>query len=200
MEHRDARRIPRRLKTRFGEGEPSHAGFTQNVSETGLFITTARLPAIGSTLTVQIETSGGSCRLHGQVVRHVMVPMELRSMKPQGFGLRLFNDRAAVRSMLEDPIEPEPAGPPVVRFATRAAYELTRDTELKRGGLTFTTGAPVAVNEMLEVSLEVPWRSEALLVRGRVVHCRPDGQTFVAIILLEKPAVALAWLDATPSA
>ena len=200
MEHRDARRIPRRLKARFGEGEPCHAGFTQNVSETGLFITTARLPAIGAALTVQIETTSGSCLLHGQVVRHVMVPMELRSMKPQGFGLRLFNDRAAVRNVLEDPSEAKPGGAPVVRFSTRAAYETARETELKRGGLTFTTGTPVAVNEMIDVTLEVPWRSGAFVVRGRVVHCRPDGQVFVAIILLEKPTIALAWLDATPSA
>ena len=121
-------------------------------------------------------------------------------MSPQGFGVRFMDDRSHVRSVLEEPAEPPPPAIPVVRFVTRAAYALTRETELKRGGLTFTTASAVAVNEMLDVMLESSWRSGSLVARGRVVHCRPEGQGFVAIILLEEPAVALAWLDAIPSA
>jgi hypothetical protein len=85
-----------------------------------------------------------------------------------------------------------------VRLATRAECEPPRDSELERGGLTFTTGSPVVVNEMLDVTLQCSWRSDAFLVRGRVVHCGPDGQGFIAIILLEQPAVV--WLDETTSA
>jgi hypothetical protein len=59
MDHRAARRIPRRLKTCFGEGEP------------------LRLPAIGSTLAMQVE----SCRLRGTVVRRAV------QSRPDGQGL-----------------------------------------------------------------------------------------------------------------
>jgi hypothetical protein len=200
MEHRRAKRVPRRLKARFGEDGFEHAGFVQNVSETGLFIMASRLPDIGTTLKIQLDMGSEACRLSGQVVRHVKVPIELRSLKPQGFGLRFINDASAVRGVLEEPPSPTVAASPVVRFQTRADYEKARETELKRGGLTFVSATSLSLNEAVDVRLEGAWRSGFLGVRGRVVHCRPDGQGFVAILMLEEPAAALAWLDAPPAA
>jgi len=193
MEHRAARRFPRRLNAHFGEVEPSQAGFTQNVSETGLFITTSRLPALGLTLAIRLRANGSTCHVRGQVVRHVLVPMELRSVKPQGFGVRFLGDPPDLREVLEAPAAE--AANPTMRWLTRADYLRSAQAELERGGLTFTTRTAVPLNETLEVALEGGWRSGSLMVRGRVVHCRPDGQGFVAIILVERPAVALAWLD-----
>lgn len=162
----------------------------QNVSETGLFISSSRLPPLGATLTIHVETRSGSCRLRGQVVRHAIVPMELRSVKTQGFAVRFVGARSGLQELLEG----EPHGP-TMKWATRLDYLTTAHAELERGGLTFPLSSAVAVNQMMELTLECGWRDHPLVVRGRVVHCRAEGPGFVGIMLLEHPEVALAWLD-----
>jgi len=65
-------------------------GFTQDVSPTGIFVRSERIPKIGAVLTMQLLLPGSErLRLRGTVVRSHRLPQNLRAVLPSGFGLRL---------------------------------------------------------------------------------------------------------------
>jgi hypothetical protein len=209
MDQRAAIRMPRRWKAVFGALAPSQAGFTQDISETGLFITASQLPAVGTQLVVKLETSSlASPVMACQVVRHVVVPPELRSVKRHGFGVRLLGDCAAMRELIRREQRARGQGPmsgpvaavaaPVghhVRFASQAEYVKARAEELSRGGLSFCTTEKVALNTMLEVTVTLGWTQRHHVVRGRCVHVRDGEGAAHVMVLLDDAAATLAALD-----
>ena len=87
-------RLPRenkRLAVRFGlPGEPLDCvAFTADVSPLGLFVVTAKLPAVGKQLIIQIQLPDQTLRLEGWVAWSKTVPVQLRSVEKTGFGVRL---------------------------------------------------------------------------------------------------------------
>lgn len=195
MEHRTARRVPRRLKAMFGPVTPSQSGFTQDISETGLFITTTLLPKVGTRLMVQLESpTKKSSVVMGEVVRHVIVPPELRSVMRHGFGLRLISDRAIVRSLMEAE-KPAPTGPSVT-FTAPAEYQRVKTEELSKGCLSFSSPKAIAINDEVEVVITCAWRQGSLTLRGRTVLARDVAGVCHAVLVLNEPAKALTSLDA----
>lgn len=198
MEHRTARRVPRRLKAMFGPVTPTQQGFTQDISETGLFITTTLLPKVGTRLMVQLESpTKKSSIVTGEVVRHVVVPPELRSVMRHGFGVRLIGDRALVRSLLEAE-KPAPTGPSVT-FTAPMEYQRVKSEELSKGCLSFTSPKAVAINDEVEVVIACAWRQGVLNLRGRTVLARDLAGVCHAVMVLNDPAKARAALDAFTS-
>lgn len=178
----------------FGPVTPSQQGFTQDISETGLFITTTLLPKVGTRLMVQLESpTKKSSVVMGEVVRHVVVPPELRSVMRHGFGLRLISDRALVRSLLEAE-KPAPTGP-FVSFTAKAEYQRAKGEELSKGCLSFTSPKAVAINDEVEVSVTCGWRQGVLTLRGRTVLARDIGGVCQAVMVLNDPARAIASLE-----
>ncbi|MBL8936709.1 MAG: PilZ domain-containing protein [Archangium sp.] len=178
----------------FGPVTPSQQGFTQDISETGLFITTTLLPKVGTRLMVQLESpTKKSSIVMGEVVRHVIVPPELRSVMRHGFGVKLISDRALVRSLMEAE-KPVPAGPSIT-FHTPAEYQRVKAEELSKGCLSFTSPKAVAINDEVEVAISCAWRQGVLTLRGRTVLARDVAGACHAVLVLNDPAKATSALE-----
>jgi hypothetical protein len=204
MDQRAATRIPRRWKAVFGALAPSQSGFTQDISETGLFITASQLPALGTKLVVKLETASlASPVMACQVVRHVVVPPELRSVKRHGFGVRLLGDGAAMRELIHREQRARGQGPVTVvkpvghqlRCASQTEYQKVRAEELSRGGLSFRATEQVVLNTMVEVTVMLAWNQRHHVVRGRCVHVREGEGTTHVMVVLDDAAAALVALD-----
>ncbi|MCA3014733.1 MAG: PilZ domain-containing protein [Myxococcaceae bacterium] len=196
MNRRVATRKPRRLKVLYGTDVPSQPGFTQNLSETGMFITSAQLPRLGTRLAVKVETSETKEAVVAcEVVRQVHVPLELRAVERPGFGVRLLGDAAPLKALLDQ--ERRAPGAPAHRLtlATREAFVTVRESELSRGGLSFHASTAVALNATLDVLVVLGWCGRHQAVSGRTVHVRPLEQGFHVILVLDDAAKALEALD-----
>jgi hypothetical protein len=195
MEHRASRRIPRRLKAAFGPVSPTQTGFTQDVSETGAFITTNQLPRLGMKLVVELESSTRVSRFVGEVVRHVIVPPELRSIRRHGFGLRFVSGRAEVKELLDataartsQPLVPSTE--PTLTFASPDEYQRLRAQQLVHGALSVLLPSPVQVNQSLELTVRCAWRDATAKVKGRVVLVQSvDGKHQVTLLVDDKAAL-----------
>jgi hypothetical protein len=65
-------------------------GITHDVSRTGLFVRTIRIPRIGSMVTLNVHLAEGrEIELSGKVMRSYSAPGTLRFVVPSGFGIRL---------------------------------------------------------------------------------------------------------------
>ncbi len=66
------------------------SGITYDVSRSGLFVRTIRIPSVGTTLKVVLHLADGrEMNLTGKVVRSFSAPGTLRFVVPSGFGLRV---------------------------------------------------------------------------------------------------------------
>lgn len=89
-EKRSAPRKKKRLIVDFDTTQARTTGFTHDVSRSGLFVRTIRIPKIGKMLKAILHLPDGKqLPVEGMVVRSYRVPATLRSLVPSGFGLRL---------------------------------------------------------------------------------------------------------------
>jgi hypothetical protein len=94
-EKRSAPRSRRRLLVDFETPAAKTTGFTQDLSRTGLFVRTIRIPRIGTSLRAVLHLpAGGHIPIEGTVVRSYRAPAALRSVVPTGFGLRIERGRS----------------------------------------------------------------------------------------------------------
>lgn len=89
----EKRRNPRK-KTRivvdFDTEKTKTTGFTNDVSRSGLFVRTIRIPKIGTVLKAVLHLPDGKqVAVEGTVVRSFRAPTTLRSVLPSGFALRI---------------------------------------------------------------------------------------------------------------
>ena len=89
-ERRTFSRKKRRFLVEFSlQGAPC-TGFTYDVSPTGIFVRSVRLPAPGTLLTASMHLSDGRrIAVRGRVVRSFRVPAALSRLIPSGFSMRL---------------------------------------------------------------------------------------------------------------
>lgn len=201
MEHRTARRFPRRLKVRFGPQAPSLAGFTQDVSETGAFITATHLPPIGTPIVLEFEPAAGAL-ISATVVRHSVVPAELRSVRRHGFGVRTTTERSVMREVLElTRAEVRPATlptEPLVVVPDENAWEHRLTHEVRHGGLSFHTRTRVRFDEIVPVRVSLAWRGVTETIPLRVVHVRAVDDGWVVMGLLQ-PGTSVEQLFVRPA-
>src|ERR1700730_17963052 len=89
-EKRSAPRSRRRLLVDFETPAAKTTGFTEDLSRTGLFVRTIRIPGLGTSLRAVLHLpSWGDTPIEGTVVRSYRAPAALRSVVPTGFGLRI---------------------------------------------------------------------------------------------------------------
>jgi hypothetical protein len=80
----------RRLLVEWAGGGFASAGFTHDVSPSGLFVCSTYIPGIKRLLTLTLSLpSGRKIRLRGMTVRSYRVPANLRRAVPSGFCVRL---------------------------------------------------------------------------------------------------------------
>jgi hypothetical protein len=89
-EKRGFPRRKRRLLVEWAGGGFASAGFTHDVSPTGLFVCSTYIPGLKRVLTLTMSLPGGrKIRLRGVTVRSFRVPANLRREVPSGFCIRL---------------------------------------------------------------------------------------------------------------
>jgi PilZ domain len=90
MEKRAAPRKKKRPLVDFDTTLIRTTGFTNDISLSGLFVRTIRIPQIGKTLRAVLHLPDGKqVALQGRVVRSYRAPSALRALVPTGFGLRV---------------------------------------------------------------------------------------------------------------
>ena len=122
MNRRQNLRKSRRLQVRFWTDDDPHqrAGFTTNISATGMFIGTRNPLAVGAELTVRTLTDP-AFEVQARVARSVKVPPALQMVKQPGMGLhflgkdvgsRLAENVATSTSLSDDGADPTDEGRP----------------------------------------------------------------------------------------
>lgn len=89
-EKRDSPRRRKRLLVDFDTTLSKTTGFTHDLSHSGVFVRTIRIPRLGKLLTAVLHLPDGRhLPIEGLVVRSYRAPAALRSVVPTGFGLRV---------------------------------------------------------------------------------------------------------------
>ncbi len=92
MKHdkRHTARFRKRLSLKFGIDDTSKIGFTEDISDTGIFIRTATPIAPNTILTVEIRTVADEVvRLKGRIMWAKKVPQNMMHRIKGGMGLRI---------------------------------------------------------------------------------------------------------------
>jgi hypothetical protein len=90
MEKRGFARSKRRFLVEFNFQGTVCTGFTNDVSPTGIFIRSVRLPTPGTLLTANLHLPDGKrIAVRGKVVRSHRVPAALSRLIPSGFSILL---------------------------------------------------------------------------------------------------------------
>jgi len=89
-ERRGFARKKRRFLVEFHLQGSNCTGFTYDMSPTGIFVRSIRLPKPGSYVTADLHLSAGKrISVRGRVVRSHRVPAELARIVPSGFSMSL---------------------------------------------------------------------------------------------------------------
>lgn len=90
-EKREFPRKKRRLTVEFNWAKASCTGFTYDISPSGIFVRSIRIPRVGSRLTIKlILPDDRQLSIAGTVVRSYRVPPTLARLIPSGFSLKLM--------------------------------------------------------------------------------------------------------------
>jgi hypothetical protein len=91
-EKRDIRRIKKRISIRFGIDETVRVAFTEDVSMTGMFITTPYVITPNTKIKIQIDLpEGGRVEVEARVMWAKKVPANLfHLVKKSGMGVRFL--------------------------------------------------------------------------------------------------------------
>lgn len=89
-ERRGFARKKRRFLVEFNLQGSNCTGFTYDVSPTGIFVRSIRIPAPGTFLTANLHLfEGKRIAVRGRVVRSHRVPAEMARLVPSGFSMTL---------------------------------------------------------------------------------------------------------------
>jgi hypothetical protein len=89
-ERRSFARKKRRFLVEFQVRGSSCTGFTYDVSPSGIFVRSARLPEPGAFMTANLHLAEGKrIAVRGRVMRSYRVPPALARMVPSGFSMKL---------------------------------------------------------------------------------------------------------------
>lgn len=91
-DRREFARKKRRFLIEFPLQGSNCTGFTYDISRTGIFVRSIRLPAPGTYLTANLHlTTGKRIAVRGRVLRSHRVPAELARIVPSGFSMSLVD-------------------------------------------------------------------------------------------------------------
>jgi Tfp pilus assembly protein PilZ len=192
VEKRRNRRYAKRVKVRFGETGFTHAGFTADISATGMFVVTGQIPKVGTRLHVEVTMElDRLIFFEGQVARQTLVAPELRQIMRGGFGVRLLTPSELMAEMVPQVRDKSQLQ---LRYETLTALKEAYDKELKRGGVFLWADKPQLAGSVIGVELEFPFASRTLTFEARVVHTMPEasGRHGVALMFLDGAGVAAA--------
>lgn len=198
MEKRRTRRYSRRLRVRFGPSDFSHAGFTSDISATGMFVVTSAPVSIGNRIHVEVAIDEKEkLFFEGVVARLTIVPSELRQIVKGGFGLRFLTGPELMSEMiphLKDKVRL------ISTYPTAESFKKSWHGELQRGGVFAWSEKEHPVNSILFVELDLSFCNRMFSFEARVVHVVPgaDGKFGIALMFLEQQAALQALQPLVP--
>jgi Tfp pilus assembly protein PilZ len=205
-ERRTARRFARRAEVRYwvhGDDTPRVA-FINDISTTGLFITTAYPLPRGTEIRVEIHDDKAIYTVEAVVTRRVWVAPDLRRLGPSGMGARFMSPEELVERLR-------------ARDSGRVTGSKQRDdhylivldddrdllktyaNDLELGGLFIPSEAPPPLNREIVVDFRFPNNSEVSSFKARVVQRIPPenvGESLRAgmAVVFDQPDAVLARL------
>ncbi|MBL8956598.1 MAG: PilZ domain-containing protein [Myxococcaceae bacterium] len=193
MEKRRHRRYSRRFRVKFGEKAPSQTGFTSDVSATGMFVVTPRVPKLGTRRHVEVTIDNDRMLyFEGMVARMTLVAPELRSVMKGGFGLRFLTGAELMAEMVPHLRDPKRL---VLAYGTIEALADAYERELKRGGAFVWSDREQQVSSIVNLEIDAQFSGRQLAFECRVVHVVTEqGRWGVALMFLD-PNAALAGIS-----
>ena len=205
-ERRSARRFARRAEVRFwvhGDDTPRVA-FINDISTTGLFITTAYPVPRGTEIRVEIHDDKAIYTVEAVVTRRVWIAPDLRRVGPSGMGARFMSPEELVeRLRARDSGRVSGAKQREDRYliVLDDDRELlkTYAADLELGGLFIPSEAPPPLNREIVVDFKFPDSDEISSFRARVVQRIPPaavGESLRAgmAVVFDQPDAVLARL------
>jgi Tfp pilus assembly protein PilZ len=192
---KERRRAVRRRahhKVRFWNQEIDGSGFVTNVSQSGLFVETRKLPAVGTRLHLEIYLTDVPFMAEAEVARVQNVSSAIAGVRANGFGLRLVTWHEVIDpahgSLKAAGAAPRTIGtgtatdPLVCDLTDPTRLQATFTDEICRGGLFVSTAAVLSLGTQVTVSLSLPPPHAAQVVHATVVH-RNDNPAGVGLQL-----------------
>jgi len=202
MERRDDKRRARRVPIRFwqrGE-EKARAGFTTNISDSGMFIGSNLVHGRGTRLRVEVLDPLHGFVVEGVVARAIRSQPAVQSVRPSGMGIRflqvtelveeLFPPRHIEREPVSVSSSPEPPGPPPqgsigvtqlpsysVQYRNCDELRVSFERDISKGGLFINTPQPAPLQQVVVIEIRLLEGShEPVRLQAKVVHClRPES-------------------------
>jgi Tfp pilus assembly protein PilZ len=198
-EKRRAKRHPRRLPVRFGEGSLTHSGYVTDVSVGGAFVTTNHLPPLGARVLLEIRTQPERpLFMEATVQRHKVVPPAMRAAVRGGFGARFLTLEEAFSLLL--PGVPQDR---VLRCAFQSPEQLGRALaeQLRHGGLFLRVERTFERDMEVEVEVHLLFVKQTLRFPAWVVHVTgaQEGQRGVGLLFRDAAAVQAALAPFAPT-
>jgi len=151
-----ARRYARRVQARFWpelEPDRSYAGYSRNISATGMFIATIHPMKPGTQLIVEMQGEDSPFTVEALVMHSAKVSPLLQSVRPSGMGVRFKRRNAELEKLL--PVD---------------------ERYIKNGGLFVPNVRPAAMDQEVTVELNLPRERDAVLTFvAKVVHRIASG-------------------------
>jgi Tfp pilus assembly protein PilZ len=174
-EKRQHRRLKRRLIVKYGERDLSQSGFTADVSPTGVFIVASVIPRLDTRLHLQLfVTPEQFLYFEGEVRRHKLVPLELRTLERSGFGVRLLTPRELITSVMGQELN---APRFELVYATRVAFQQAYERELRMGAAFISTTRRISLNTEVLLSLVLEFAGNIVELEAQVVQVFPPQES-----------------------
>jgi len=166
------RRVARRHRVRyrlrfwnddFGEG----GGLTSDVSATGMYVETRKLPTTGARLHLEVDVDGTAFFCEGTVARVQKVSAAVAPVLSPGFGIRLLT-WPEICGLAEHQAEQE------LFLDLRQRLRPFVEDELSSGGLFIDTATPPAMGTEVPVTMMLPEPHGELHLSTRVVYLSED--------------------------
>jgi Tfp pilus assembly protein PilZ len=101
MENRDINRLRKRITVRYGQDAADRVAFTEDISQSGIFIKTAQVLPPGKPIKLEFELYGATVKVEGTVAWARRVPPNLiRLAKKGGMGVRITSFEAGEEAYL----------------------------------------------------------------------------------------------------
>ena len=172
-------RSTRRLPVNFwrpGEEDKRQSGYTNDISTSGMYISTNRPLPPGSRIRVAIGPVDRGFLIEGKVVRVLKVDTSMQSKKIGGMGIRFVPVKELILGLVPE-LKSGVGDPPTedgvfrLRYASPQEFLDIYERDLRTGGLFVPTETPAAMNAEIYVELMVlSLRVEPLRLPVRVVH------------------------------
>lgn len=178
-----ARRYARRVQVRFWpalEPDRSYAGYSRNISATGMFIATIHPMKPGTRLLIEMQGDDVPFEIEAIVMHSAKVSALLQSVRPSGMGVRFRGRSAGLEKLLPDdePMQLDDDDRMVYPLYFTTVEELLEvfERDIKNGGLFVPTVRPAAMDQEVTVELNFPREANAVLAFvAKVVHRIASG-------------------------